>query len=447
MLKTNMKFFIHTFGCQMNVYDSDYITQCLLNMGWQRSGSAEEADLVVVNTCTVRAKPEQKASTLIGRLSKLKKKRPEMILGVVGCLAQEKGEALMERFPSLDFVMGPRQIAEIKETVSKILETRDRLLALQLDHAPPEPEHCPGYFEGRVTAFVSIMQGCNNFCSYCIVPYVRGREVSRPPHEIIKEIKEVIHQGVKEVTLLGQNVNSYLWVTDKDKWDFPRLIQEVGRLEGLLRLRFTTSHPKDLSDSLISCFVQVEPLCPHIHLPFQAGSNKVLKLMKRGYTREHYLGLVKKLRQVRPDIAITSDVMVGFPGEGRDDFQKTMDLIREAGFDGLFSFKYSDREGTLAASMGPKVPEEEKAERLSILQEYQKEMTFKKHKEMVGDVVSVLVEGPSKRPGQFMGRTPTNKIVNFPLDNGMIGHEVKVKIVRANRNSLVGQPVKERGLN
>ncbi len=434
------KFFIKTFGCQMNVYDSDYMAQCLINMGWSSTNNPEEADLVLVNTCTVRAKPEQKASTTLGRLSRLKKKRPHMILGVVGCLAQEKGEELMERFPLLDFAVGPREIAQIKETITKAMEKKERVVALDLDEPPPEPDNCPGYFQGRVTAFISIMQGCNNFCSYCIVPYVRGREASRAPQQILQEARSLLRQGVREITLLGQNVNSYLWESDKERWDFPRLLREVGGLPGLLRLRFTTSHPKDLSEGLIASFGQIETLCPHIHLPFQAGSNRVLELMKRGYTKEDYIELIENLRSVRPEIAITADVMVGFPGETDEDFHHTMDLIQQVEFDGLFSFKYSDRAGTLAATMEPKVPEEEKAERLKILQEFQKQVTFEKNKRLIGKTVKVLVEGPSRRKGQYMGRTPTNKIVNFPATEGnsLVGKEVTLKIKRANLNSLIG---------
>jgi len=443
----NRKFYIKTFGCQMNVYDSDYMAQCLLNMGWSFTDNPEKADLVVVNTCTVRAKPEQKASTTLGRLSRIKKKRPHMILGVVGCLAQEKGKELIQRFPMLDFVVGPRELAKIKEIINKVVDRRERVLALNLGEPPPEPEDCPGYFQGRVTAFISIMQGCNNFCSYCIVPYVRGREVSREPHQIIEEARALIQQGVREITLLGQNVNSYLWESDKERWDFPRLLREVGSLPGLLRLRFTTSHPKDLSEELIACFGEIETLCPHIHLPFQAGSNKILELMKRGYTKEEYIELIEKLRAVRPDIAITADVMVGFPREGPEDFDHTMDLIRKVKFDGLFSFKYSDRDGTLAATMQPKVPEQEKAERLKILQEYQKQVTLEKNRQLVGSKVQVLVEGPSKRAGQYMGRTPTNKIVNFWTSNGdiLINQEVMLTIQSANLNSLIGVLQVKRG--
>lgn len=426
-------------GCQMNTYDSDFLAQCLIQAGFVPVNDPETADIILVNTCTVRAKAEQKAFSLLGRLCMLKKRKPHLILGVVGCLAQQEGERLMERFPLVDLVMGPRALGRFQQILESVGQNGEKVIATELGDAPPQGLSCPGYFHGRVTGFVSIMEGCNNFCSYCIVPSVRGREVSRHPEEIIKETKALIDQGVKEITLLGQNVNSYRW-QGKEGWDFVGLLSSLNRLNGIVRIRFTTSHPKDLSDRLIGCFSSLEHLCAHIHLPFQSGSNPILKRMKRGYTREHYLELIEKLRATRPDIAITSDVMVGFPGESTEDFEQTLNLVEKVQFDNLFSFKYSDRKGTVAEKLPHKVPEAEKACRLHLLQDLQKKATLKKNRSLEGKTVDVLVEGCSKKGEQLTGRTETNKIVNFAGRKTMIGQLVRVLIQRGFQNSLRGKP-------
>ncbi len=432
-------FYIKTMGCQMNVYDSDYLAQRLMAMGMSPVDRPAKADLVLINTCTVRAKPEHKAATFIGRISQLKKHKPHLILGVIGCLAQHKGAELLKRFPAIDFAAGPREIEKIAELVQSGALGKRKILATSLDQPPPSLGIYNGYYKGKVTGFITIMQGCNNFCSYCIVPYVRGREVSRPPQDVIEEAKALIDQGIRDITLLGQNVNSYRWEEGGEIWTFPMLLKKVAGLPGLWRLRFTTSHPKDLSQELIDCFGELDNLCPHIHLPFQAGSDEVLKRMNRGYTRKQYMDLIQKLRLVRPEIAITSDVMVGFPGETRQDFEMTLDLIKLIEFDGLFSFKYSDRRGTLAARFEDKVPEQEKSERLQLLQAIQKDITIKKNKSLEGKEVEVLIEGPSARGKQLSGRTGTNKIVNFNCDSSMIGRLVNVYIKAAYANSLIGE--------
>ena len=428
-------FFITTMGCQMNTYDSDVLAQSLIQMGYSPVDHPKGADLILINTCTVRAKPRQKAFSLIGRMSAVKERRPDLILGVVGCLAQQEGSELLKRFPLLDLVTGPRELDRIPDILKKIKTDRERIVATRLEATPFQRNQCPGYFDGRITGYISIMEGCNNFCSYCIVPFVRGREISRSPHDIFTEAKNLISEGVKEITLLGQNVNSYV-LEAEEVWDFVSLLWEVSKLEGLLRLRFVTSHPKDLSDDLIDMFGHTQNLCPHIHLPFQAGSNSVLKRMRRGYTREAYIELIRKLRAVRPDIAVSSDVMVGFPGESEEDFEMTLDLIQQVQFDTLFSFKYSDRAGTSAAKMGNKVGETEKALRLRALQDLQRQITLKKNRDLEGRQLEVLVEGESKRGGQLTGRTGSNKIVNMIGDHNQIGHLVKVTIRDGLLNSL-----------
>ncbi|MFO7739539.1 MAG: tRNA (N6-isopentenyl adenosine(37)-C2)-methylthiotransferase MiaB, partial [Desulfatiglandaceae bacterium] len=406
-------FFITTMGCQMNEYDSDFLAQTLVRSGYRPVEDPSLADVILINTCTVRAKPEQKAYSLLGRMSAMKGGKPGVVLGVIGCLAQQQGSELIRRFPKLDFVIGPRALSKINDTIHRLKTAGGKVVATDLTAEPPQFVACQGYFHGRVSAYLSIMEGCNNFCSYCIVPFVRGREISRSPNAILLEAKNLISEGVKEITLLGQNVNSYRWKHGKRYYNFVDLLRALNGLDGLLRLRFTTSHPKDLSDALIRCFRDLDRLCPHIHLPFQAGSNSVLQRMRRNYTREGFIELTDKLRRVLPDIAITSDVMVGFPGELEKDFQMTLDLVKRVQFDALFSFKYSDRSGTFAEKMLPKVNEVDKSLRLLTLQTLQRQITLRKNRALEGRVLKVLVEGPSRRGGQLSGRTGSNKIVNF----------------------------------
>ena len=425
-------FYIKTMGCQMNEYDSDYLARNLINEGCIPVDDPAIADIILINTCAVRAKPEQKAVSFLGRMADFKYKKPDMILGIVGCMAQKEGSNLIKRFPMLDLVMGPRELERFPEFLERISSNRKKIIATELNSLPANPIHCKGFFKEKISTFISITEGCNNFCSYCIVPYVRGREVSRSPYEILAEAKDLVADGIKEITLLGQNVISYQW----NDWNFLSLLKKVTGLDGLLRVRFTTSHPKDLSEEIIRCFGNIDNLCSHIHLPFQSGSNAILKSMKRGYLREHYISLIEKLRGADPDIAITSDVMVGFPGESERDFEQTLDLIRQVRFDGLFSFKYSDRKGTLADKMKNKVDESDKILRLELLQQLQKQITLEKNNALVGKQMAVLIEGQSKRGGQLTGRTGSNKIVNFRCNNNKIGDIVNVIINDCTANSL-----------
>ncbi|MGM0426501.1 MAG: tRNA (N6-isopentenyl adenosine(37)-C2)-methylthiotransferase MiaB [Thermodesulfobacteriota bacterium] len=433
------RFYIKTMGCQMNEYDSDLVAQSLIRNGFSPVDNPEQADLIVLNTCVVRAKPEQKAFSFLGRMAALKKRNARLCLGVMGCLAQKEGKRLIKRFPYVDFVLGPRELGQVQDIFSSGKAPLQKVVATDLTPPPPHPVICSGYFNKRVTGFISIMEGCDNFCSYCVVPYVRGREASRSPEKILSEAKDLRSQGIREITLLGQNVNSYQW-GNENRWDFTTLLHEISRIEGLLRLRFTTSHPKDLSDDLIRCLAEIQNLCPHIHLPFQAGSNRILERMRRGYTREYYLALIRKLREAIPHIAITSDVMVGFPGETDEDFHSTLDLIERVRFDSLFSFKYSDRKGTKAENMGNKLQEAEKGARLATLQNIQKRITLQKNRCLIGKRVQVLVEGVSKK-GELTGRTITNKVVNLKGDISSIGYLINVNIESVTPNSLWGQPV------
>jgi len=423
----------------MNKHDSDFISQVLLNKGYRQTDSIDDAHIILINTCTVRQKAEEKALTLIGRLAILKRKKPYMITGVIGCVAQEKGAHLLKRFPYLDLVLGPRNIYHIDEFLYKIDKERKQISCLDLTCEFTSFPKYNGYLNGKVKSFIKIMEGCDNFCSYCIVPFVRGREISLTAKQIIDEAKYLVSQGIKEITLIGQNVNSYN-AKNEALPTFPGLLKQLDSIAGLKRLRFTTSHPKDISDELIGSFGELESLCPHIHLPVQSGSDNLLKLMNRGYTRDKYLGLIEHLRRTRPDITVTSDMIVGFPEETEKDFEDSLRLIEEIEFDNLFSFKYSDRLGTKALQLPGRIGEKEKQRRLSILQERQREITLRKNKLLEGTIQEILVEGPGKRgDDQLTGRTLGNKVVNFSSKVNPKMQLVKVNIIKGFQNSLLGE--------
>jgi tRNA-2-methylthio-N6-dimethylallyladenosine synthase len=425
----------------MNEHDSHSISQILVNEGYGQTESIDDADIILINTCAVRQKAEEKALTHIGRLSRIKRKRPDLIAGVIGCVAQERGIDLFERFPYLDLVLGPRNIYHIGKFLSEIKEGRRRISSLDLASDPTSVPNCNGYLRGRVTSFLKIMEGCDNFCTYCIVPFVRGREASLPAERIIDEAKYLVSQGIKEITLVGQNVNSYN-AKNQALPTFPGLLRSLDSIADLQRLRFTTSHPKDLSDELIDLFAELRILCPHIHLPVQSGSNTVLRLMNRRYTRDDYTDLIRRLRKTRPDIAITSDMMVGFPGETETDFEDSLRLIEEIEFDSLFSFKYSERPGIRALQLPGKIEEKEKQRRLFILQERQRGITLSKNRSLEGTLQEILVEGPARRgDSQLTGRTLGNKVVNFPSRTHLKGRRVRVRIVQGLQNSLRGEIV------
>jgi tRNA-2-methylthio-N6-dimethylallyladenosine synthase len=453
-MNTVKKSYIETFGCQMNERDSEIMGQMLCNADYSPTEDIHQADVIVINTCSIREKAEQKVYSLLGRLKKLKQKKPDLIISVAGCVAQQEGERLQARMPLVDIVLGPQQIYSLPELVSKAAQKGKPLMAVDLSptfeiprYTPPSPA-ISRQKDDRVAStlyvkkFVTIMQGCNNFCTYCVVPYTRGRETSRKPDDILAEIEALAGQGVKEVTLLGQNVNSYgKYPADSRNYkSFPELLRKVAALENIKRIRFTTSHPKDLSPELIACFADVEKLCPHFHLPVQSGSNPVLKRMNRGYTVEEYLSKVDALRQVKPDIALTTDIIVGFPGETDKDFQATMDLLEIVRYHGSFSFKYSDRPQAKAVAFDNKVAEEVKSERLSCLQQRQNEISLQKNRECEGSIQQIMVEGQSKNgDGQWSGRTMSNIIVNFEGPAALsAGQEVQVRITEGLLHSLRG---------
>jgi tRNA-2-methylthio-N6-dimethylallyladenosine synthase len=429
--------YIKTFGCQMNEHDSERMLALLEECGYRETPRWEEADLILVNTCTVREKPEQKAYSILGRYQQLKEHNPDAIIGITGCVAQQRGAELLARMPALDFVLGPGKIHTLPEILQEVEKGKRGTCAVGFENG--FPVNLPIPHTEQLRSYVTIMQGCDNFCSYCIVPSVRGRERSRPSDEVLAEIDALVQRGTKEAVLLGQNVNSYAKRTP-DELTFPQLLAKIDAIPGLERIRFTTSHPKDLTEELIEAFGRLEHLCEHFHLPFQAGSNAVLKKMNRGYTRERYLAQIRRLREVAPQISITADVMVGFPGEGDADFDKTLELVREVEFDGLFSFKYSPRQGTQASQWEDDVPPEVKQRRLAVLQELQREITLKKNKKLEGTVKEVLVEGRSRNsPHTMMGRTGCNRIVNFAGGTALVGKLVMVKIGEGLQNSLRGE--------
>ncbi|MEN6438086.1 MAG: tRNA (N6-isopentenyl adenosine(37)-C2)-methylthiotransferase MiaB [Syntrophobacter sp.] len=436
--QSSLNLYIRTFGCQMNEYDSLRVRRLLAPLGYVPVDDMENADLIFLNTCSVREKAEQKVLSFIGALRRLKNRKPGLKIIVGGCVAQQLGGRLLDRFDHLDAVLGTRGIGSVAQLLEKV-ESGARAAWLPREESTGSCEQGDEVFEpGSLTAPVTVMQGCNNFCTYCIVPYVRGRERSRPPEDILREIGLLVESGVREVLLLGQNVNSYGRGLP-EKIDFAGLIRRVAAETGIPRIRFTTSHPKDLTEELMRCFADVDSLCKHLHLPVQSGSDRILTLMNRGYTACDYVKKVERLRALCPEVALTSDVIVGFPGETEDDFNQTMDLLESIQFDNLFSFRYSDRANAAAVSFPDKVEPSTGLRRLIELQGYQAGITLKKNLAEVGRVREVLVEGPSKASnGQMTGRTTHNRIVNFDGISESSGHVLKIKITGAYSHSLGG---------
>lgn len=418
----------------MNEYDSARIRNAL---NLETTTHPEKADIVIINTCSIRQKADQKALSSIGKFKHLKARKPEMIIGIAGCVAQLYGDKLLDRIPHLDLVLGPRSIPRLPTIISQIEKEKRRCVEISLD-VEEVFEIEPYHEEGKVTAFVSVQQGCNKKCTYCIVPYVRGNEINRPTRKILSEIGNLVIKGVKEVTLIGQTVNSWR----DNGYKFSDLLRKVAELEGLERIRFTTSYPRDVTKRMIDSMRDTRKVCRHIHLPVQSGSNKILSLMKRTYTKEWYLDTVNKLRDSIPDIAISTDIIVGFPGETEEDFENTIKLLNEAEFDNIFSFKFSQRPGTPASEFCEKenVSETDANRRLSSLQELQREITFRKNQYNVGSTQEVLVEGESRNDSNWIyGRNTYNQIVHFPGSATLKGIVAKVTITEGLQNSLRGE--------
>ncbi|MCX7544728.1 tRNA (N6-isopentenyl adenosine(37)-C2)-methylthiotransferase MiaB [Marinicella gelatinilytica] len=435
------KVFIKTHGCQMNEYDSDKMRDVLISSrGMTVTDIEEEADVILINTCSIREKAQEKVFSQLGRWRKLKEKKPELVIGVAGCVASQEGEDIIKRAPFVDLVFGPQTIHRL----STMLDKRQSENKPQVDISFPEIEKFDNLPEPRKegpTAFVSIMEGCSKYCSFCVVPYTRGEEISRPLDSVLEEIMKLAEQGVKEVNLLGQNVNAYRGLSHTgDIVDLALLIHYVAAIDGIERIRFTTSHPTEFSDGLIEAFRDVPELVNYLHLPVQSGSDRVLSMMKRNHTALEYKQKIRKLREVRPDISLSSDFIVGFPGETAKDFEDTMKLITDIGFDQSFSFIYSARPGTPAASLPDTTPMAEKKERLQRLQATINDMAAKIAQDMVGNTEKVLVEGTSKwSDEELSGKTENNRVVNFAGPKRLIGQLVDVTITEALRNSLRGR--------
>jgi len=449
----------------MNVYDSGKMLDLLVPFNYAQTDSMDNADLIIVNTCAIREKAVQKVHSFIGRLNNLKKRNKYLKIVVAGCVAQQQGHELINRFPQIDVVLGTHAVHRLIDLITESENTGAPVVDVEMTNAQVEFDISRMLFHESkdVSRFVTIMRGCDNYCSYCVVPYVRGRETSRHPEDILKEIQFLIRSGAKEITLLGQNVNSY--GIKEGLITFPELLEMVNRFDGLERIRFVTSHPKDLSDSLIESFANLHKLCNHIHLPVQSGSNRILDLMNRKYTHHGYVNNVEKLRAASPNISITTDIIVGFPGESSEDFDMTLRLIETVRFDNLFIFEYSDRSNTPSANFADKIPQEIKNKRLQEVLRLQKRISKEKEHFLIGKIFPVLVEGVSKKQLkigdpfnstmiELSGRTSENRIVNFSLKmdcgldiSDMKGQIINIKIDHVYANSLKGSPVRENSSN
>ena len=444
-----VKLYIRTFGCQMNEYDSDRMADVLGQAqpdGVEATDDPAEADIVLFNTCSVREKAQEKVFSDLGRLRALKRERPGLVIGVGGCVASQEGANIVSRAPYVDVVFGPQTLHRLPA----LIEARRRTGRPQVDVSFPEIEkfdHLPPARVDGASAFVSIMEGCSKYCSFCVVPYTRGEEVSRPFEDVLTEVAGLAEQGVREVTLLGQNVNAYLGATGAgdERADFAMLLDYVAEMPGIERIRYTTSHPREFSQRLIDAHGTIARLAGHVHLPVQSGSDRVLAAMKRGYTVLEYKSIVRRLRAARPDVSITSDFIVGFPGETEQDFERTLALIEEVGFDGSFSFVYSPRPGTPAADLADDTPQAVKLERLRRLQAATDAHARRISDAMVGTTQRVLVEGPSRKdPAELAGRTENNRVVNFAGAPRLVGRLVDLRITAALPHSLRGElPIRD----
>lgn len=431
-------YFIYTFGCQSNVADSEQLTAQLEEAGYTLAPVPEEASLIILNTCCVRESAERKIYGKIGELKKLKNANPEIIIGVAGCLAQKDKDKLFVKAPHLDFVMGTFTVGRLLENIQKVKENRRHVLSVW--EQAEETERLRPRLSGQISAWVPIMYGCNNFCTYCIVPHVRGRERSRPVSEILEEVAALADQGVKEVTLLGQNVNSY----GKDglaSASFANLLQEVDQIKGINRIRYMTSHARDMNQQVINVVRNSRAICEHFHLPVQSGNNTILQAMNRGYTIEDYRSLIQAIRKTVPHASITTDLIVGFPGETDELFNQTLEFIRDIQFDAAYTFLYSPRSGTPAATMPNQIPTSVKKQRLQQLMDLQNETSLDINRQLEGSTVEVLVEGPSKNDeSAFVGRTRTNKIVIWKhTGTENAGDLLPVKVIKAQTWVLKGK--------
>jgi tRNA-2-methylthio-N6-dimethylallyladenosine synthase len=432
-MQTGRKMYIETYGCQMNMADTEIVLSIMHYAGFVRTDFLSSADVALINTCAVRENAEQRIIGRLGDFNHYKKSNPKVVIGVLGCMAERVRRDLMESEDFVDFIVGPDEYRKLPALI-EAAKKGDKGIAVKLSHVENYDDIVPFRTED-LSARISIMRGCDKFCTFCVVPFTRGRERSRSQANVLKEVEEVAQRGFKEVTLLGQNVNSYWDGTN----DFPDLIAAVADVDQSLRIRFMTSHPQDMSDKLITIIASRSNICNYIHLPVQSGSNKILELMNRTYTADHYLNLVCKIKEAIPDISLSTDIIAGFPTETDDDHKRTIDLLQTVEYDGAYTFKYSPRENTKAWSMTDDVPEEVKNHRLGEIIDIQRTISLHRNRTMVGQTVEVLVEGPSKKSAaDFCGRTDTNKMVVFPKNGDAVGHYIDVRIERANSATLFG---------
>ena len=434
-LDSRKKYHIETYGCQMNVADSELIEQILIKEGYENTEDIENADVLMINTCSIRDHAEDKVHSQLGRYRKLKKKKPTLLIGVVGCMAQSLKHELLDNKPYVDIILGPDSYRKLPKILKRTNLNLKNVVDTKLSRFEVYDDLFPSRKEG-INAWISIMRGCDKFCTFCIVPFTRGRERSRTIASIVSETKQAVSDGFVEITLLGQNVNSYKC----DGFEFHHLLNELAQINGIKRIRYTSPHPKDITVDLLNTMSINDNICNYIHLPLQSGSDYILKRMNRTYTRDQFLLLANKIRTILPGVGISTDIIVGFPGENKSDFKDTLDLMREIKFDSAFMFKYSKRRGTKAVEYDDQISEEVKKERLNEVINLQKEHTLYHNKKMIGKIEKVLVEKISKKSVyQWAGRTESNKWVNFNMKNEKIGDEVKVKILSSNGISLKGE--------
>jgi len=441
-----MKYLIKTYGCQMNVHESEKLAGILENMGYILADDINDTDIVLFNTCAIRESAEQKISAHIGELKKLKKQKPSMIIAICGCMSQQKGypESLLKKFPFIDIIFGTHNISEFENYIKQRKQTKKKVINIQETENIIDRDTMPKKRTSGVNAWVNIMYGCNNFCTYCIVPYVRGREISRPMTNIVTEVEELLKEGYKQITLLGQNVNSYGNDTDDNNQTFANLLRELDKLDYDFWLTFMTSHPKDISTEVIDIIASSKHIYHYLHLPVQSGSNQVLQLMNRRYTREAYLEKILYAKNKIPDIEFSSDIIVGFPTETEEDFQDTMNLVEKVGYGQLFTFIYSKRRGTVAEKLDGQVDLQTKKDRLRRLIALQNQIGSEKAEKYIGKTVEVLVtDTHPKKLGYLLGNTFTNKNVNFAGDSSLIGKFIKVKIESSKLTVLTGKIVEE----
>jgi len=443
-LKSLDTLFIKTYGCAMNVYDSSRMSDLMQEAyGLRVVDEPADADVILMNTCSIRENAENKVYSELGRYKKIKDKRPDLIIGVGGCVGQQEGKRIQQRAPFVDIVFGPQTYHRLPDMVKEI--RRDRVNLTEIDMPEIEKfDHLPKPKVKGLTGYVTIMEGCDKFCTFCIVPYTRGGEISRPPEDILEECRQLIDAGAKDISLLGQNVNAYRCEDEAgDEVGFAELLHLVGEIEGMQRLRFSTSHPMEMTTELCEAFAEIPSLMPYLHLPVQSGSNDILKAMHRGHNRDNYFHAIEELRLHTPDIALSSDFIVGFPGETEEDFEQTLDLVRRVGYDSAFSFKYSPRPGTPASKNEDDVPESVKDERLQRLLDLLREQSRERMQQQVGKTTDVLIESKSKNEGDLQGRTPDFRIVHLEGNPRLIGQTLPVKITKAYNMSLRGELVIE----